>query len=309
MTNEEIFYKEFNLMMNQLRGYNGYKDLSEVPLPPDVKFNGALRKERVEIYGITDQYYGKLNNSEAMLWDKGALNRRTFNHNGEFIKNKNGDYILEDVPVHHGCTAIVSDIQIGVPNRYSNNEGFDYVDYIEKDGVCKYIYIVPKKYLYKIQLTALVLSWNKLHSYYTGEQVSLTNGHYLYIYVVPYKKTVSNRVRVLSCKASDDYNDEVRAMQNYWVQNGIMFNPKDCELTEFVKGRENLAYQILDGVLTDYVMYDTNKSMDAQDTVQDLENSNDFSADIATKKTSGVGSAQDRGTSSSSSSDDDMWNF
>lgn len=276
MTNEEIFFKEFNQMMQQLKGYNGYKDLSEIPLPSTLQLTGALNHDRVRITGINDEYYKALNDTEAMLWDKGALNRRKFDHRGEFMKDKQGNFLLEDVVVPQKCLAIVSDVKLGVPNGYSNKEGFTYVDYIQKDSLVKYIYIVPRKYLYKIKLTALVLSWYRLRSYYSGIQVSLTNGHILYMYVIPYRKSLTQRARVLTCKDSVDYTAETDAILNYWVSNKIMFNPKDCIMSEYVRGRENMAFMLIDGVIEDYTPYDLSKSLDSAESAEELAQSGDF---------------------------------
>jgi len=299
-TLEEIFYKEFNQMMQMLKGYNGYHALDEVPIPNELqsKFTGAVVHDKVAIHGIDDEYFGKLNDTEVLLWNKGALNRRKFDYKGEFMKDKDGNYLLEDVILPHKCLAVVSNTKIGVPNRYTpkNKDSLVYVDYLEKtnaDGTrsYKYIYIIPRKYLYLENQTALVLSWNKLRTYYTGYQLSLKNGNYLYLYVIPYRITSSvKNYRVLTCKTNTDYETDINTLVNFWINQGIMFNPAECVLYEDVKGRSNLAYQEFNGVLADFERFRSDKSMDefvesnefdfeGENVKEDFENIGKFSFD------------------------------
>lgn len=264
---EQIFITEFKRMMSIRKMESGYVDIANVPLPS--KLAGKLFIEKNElcyIHKITDEYYSQLNNTEVKIFPKVKLNRRKFDHKGEFIKNKDDSYVLEDVPLPHGCIAILSDIRLGVPTKYKPNDNFAYVDFLCKEingvKVYKYIYIVPKKYCYKLNQTALVLSWKALQNYYSGIKLALQNGHYLYMYIVPYKPNTRHNYRVLHCKTTDDFSEEITTIRNFWLENNIIFNPADCELIEGHKGEENLAYSILNGVYDSYERYNPEKTMD-----------------------------------------------
>ena len=277
MTTDELFYKEFSQMMLSLKGITGYVNLQDIPMPPEASGHFLKEKhDKVAIGYINDEYYGKLSNSEALLWSNGALRRRKFDYKGEFMKDSNGNFILEDVVCHQDCLPIISDIKLGVPLKYKPQESFEYVDCIVKNTpekkFVKFLYIVPRKYLYKINQTALVLSWNKLRVYYSGVALSLQNGHILYLYVIPYKpNNVEHNYRVLHCKTSDDYSAEMTLLRDYWLKNNVIFNPNWCQLTEPVKGRDNMAVLRLDGVLDTYERFNTSKSLGEAEEIEDIE--------------------------------------
>jgi hypothetical protein len=264
--------------MYQLKGTTGYIDLSDIPLPPECEGRFFIEtRNKIFLGNIIEEYYSKLAGTEALYWGTSALKRRKFDYKGEFMKDKDGKYILQDVTCPNNCMAVISELSIGVPNKFKSKEGFRYVDMITKtldDGtkLHRYVYIVPKKYCYKMEQTALVLSWNKLRRYYSGVAISLQNGHTLYVYIIPYKPTAQNHnYRVLHCKTSIDYSEELQMLRDFWVQNGIMFNPDDCQLYDYVKGRENMAVQQLNGVIDDYQRFDITKTMGDEDTFDDVD--------------------------------------
>lgn len=288
-TCEEIFYQEFMAMMNQRKAYRGVIALNNIPLPPNNW--GVDTHDKVMIRGINEEYYNKLNDTEAILWSKPRLVRRKFDHNMQFIMRKDDPSKpeLEEVTLPHKCVAIVSEVKIDVPYsvetrtgkrvKYKASDGFEYVDVINKvkpngERIVRYIYIVPKVYCYKENQVALVISFNRLRSYYSGAQVSLTNGQYLYLHVIPYKPTsnVSKNYRVLKTQtSSQDFNEDVKNLVNFWVSNSVMFNPSDCVMYEGYKGKENLAYELMPPVLEEFVTYDPLHSMaDDAETEDDL---------------------------------------
>ncbi len=267
---EEIFVKEFNQMMFQLHANSNQMGIMDVPVPSVWSDNHRADSfDKVIIFNISDEHYKKLNDTEHLVCKKGTLIRRKFDYKGEFIKDKEGKYTTEGVTLPRDCIAILSDVKLGVPNKYKPKEEFMYVDYIsrEKDDgskEIKYIYIVPKKYCYKINQTALVLSWTRLRSFYKGLRVALTNGSYVYVHVIPYKPTdnTAKNYRILCTKSEEDYEPEFTILSQAWVANNIMFNPADCQLYEGVKGRTNMAFEELNSTLDMHYPYNTEKSMD-----------------------------------------------
>ena len=280
LTADDLFYKEFTQMMGRLRSANGYMDLKDIPLPPgsDKKFFVETRK-KVIIGRITEEYYSKLSGTEAQLWGSTTMRRRKYDYKGEFMKDKNDNYILIDEPCPHGAVGIVSNVKIEVPTRFKSRESFKYIDYIEKDfgngkKGYKYAYIIPRQYCYSLNMSALVFSWNKMRKYYWGVSVALQNGHKLFIYVIPYKpSSVEHNYRIIHTKTSIDYTEEISAIYKYWLEHQIVFDSEQCYVYDLSKDRgiDNMAYQIQDGVLDDFIRFDPNKPLNDQEELNDVD--------------------------------------
>lgn len=265
---DTMWCREFVQMMNQRKAQNPDFNINEIPLPEGVCMEPEAF-DKVLIRGISEEYYSKLNNTEARIWNGGALYRRKYDYKGEYIRNKDGNYETTHVPVPNDCIAVMSDVKIGVPNKFKSDEPFEYVDALTRtkdDGTLDFhtfVYIIPRKYCYKLSQTALVIGIDKLRNYYEGVSVATVQGYYLNIYIIPYKPTrkVYTRYRVLTTKTSIDYRVEIQAIMNYWLNSGFIFNPSFCETESGYKGRENMAVEHFPIVLEEYIRYDENKSM------------------------------------------------
>lgn len=269
MTNEELFFKEFNTMVLALRAYNGPINIYDMPLP-DVNFHRELH-EIAYIQGINTEYYNKLNDSEALIWKEGKLKRRKFDYRGEYMLDSESNVLTEEVTLPQDCIAVVSEIQIGVPYKFKTEEPFAYVDMVKRNDKIYYVYIVPKKYCYKINQTALVLNTNKMRVYYQGIGLTLKNGSVIYLYVIPYKPTQKEKgYRVLCSHTDVDYTNEFVAIRDYWLQNNYMFNPALCNLYEGTKGRNNAAMIEFPTVLDEYERFNMEKPMSV-DTLDEFE--------------------------------------
>lgn len=269
MTNEELFFKEFNAMVLALRAYNGPINIYDMPLP-DIHFHRELH-EIAYIQGINTEYYNKLNDSEALIWKEGKLKRRKFDYRGEYMLDSEGNVLTEEVTLPQDCIAVVSEIQIGVPYKFKTEEPFAYVDMVKRNDKIYYVYIVPKKYCYKINQTALVLNTNKMRVYYQGIGLTLKNGSVIYLYVIPYKPTQKEKgYRVLCSHTDVDYTNEFVAIRDYWLQNNYMFNPALCNLYEGTKGRNNAAMIEFPTVLDEYERFNMEKPMSV-DTLDEFE--------------------------------------
>ena len=293
-TCEEIFFQEFNQMLNQRRATRGTVALNDIPIPSEIIHVDT--RDKVMLRGITEPYFDKLANTEAILWAKPKLLRRKFDYKGEYIMRKDDPtkYELQEVTLPNKCAAILSDIQIGVPysqedrhgkkKLYKPSEGFEYVDVINKidetgKRIIKYIYIIPKTYCYKENMVALIISFNRLRSYYSGAAIPLTNGQMVFLHVIPYKPTsgTPKNYRVITTKTStQDCTEEFNKIITMWRSaddptRAIMFNPDDCQITEGIKGRENLAFELLPPVLEEFISYDELHSMADNTDVVDEE--------------------------------------
>lgn len=269
---DEIFYKEFTQTMLQLKGLSGVFELSSVPLPPDAaKVFSVESHDKAILSQIGEQYYSKLTGEEVRIWHGGKLYRRKYDYQGKYMVGDDGKFVVEDVVLPQDCLAVISERSIGVPTKFESKEGFQYVDMVTRtdsggNKQVRYVYIVPRRYCYKLNQVALVLSLSKLRRYYSGVALSLKNGHVLYVYVIPYKpRNVTPGYRILHCKTSCDFTTELVMLRDYWVQSGYMFNPAECAMLEVVHGRVNMAYLPLDGVMDEYVRFNADKSMGEAD--------------------------------------------
>lgn len=268
-------------MMNKRCAVTGNFGLYDIEVP--VFSEDVSTREMCYIKGISEQYYNILNDSEAMIWSHGKLSRREFDSSGNFIKDKDGNYKVKGVTLPHNCIAVMSDLQIGVPTRFKSKEDFCYVDYVQRkkpnaEIETKYVYIIPREYCYKLNQTALVLSYTKLRSYYAGSSVALTNGYVLYMYVIPYRPTTNRHhsYRVLCTKTSIDYQKEIDECIKFWSSKGMLFPYEYCELSEGVKGKSNVAYEILPDVLSEFVRYDVDRSMAKVDDTAEMWGEGDY---------------------------------
>lgn len=265
---DDLFVKEFKSMMTQLKHRNGNLDLNALPLSHDLSTCCTVSNNPlVVLRGIEDEYYSRLNNQVGILWVRPNLKRRKYGSDGNYIK-KNGNFVIEDVSLPQDCIAYVSDFSIGVKTKYKPKEDFSFVDVVSHsvNGVKsdKYVYIIPKKYAYKVNQTALVLSTNKLtRSFYSGVSLATIYGSYLFMFIIDYKPSSSHKnYRIM---ATGTHPDELSKLGNdlinYYIEQGVVFNPSECEVLNATNSKvDNLAKEVFPGVLDLYTMF-SEKSM------------------------------------------------
>lgn len=276
---DEVFYKEFRSMLQERKALSGAINLYDIQLPPDFeKRNQVSKHHKVIIRNVQEDYYKLLNESEVMLWSKPKLESRKFASDGSFLRDSKGNYIKKEVTLPNNCAAVISDKRIGVPLKFKSKEGFQYVDYIERTvgdkKVYRYIYIIPKKYCFKLNQVALVISFTKLKKFYCGFEMALQNGNVLYMYIINHRVTsVEQSFRTLCTKTDfSSFSEEISELNRYWMQLGMLFNRVDTELTDSVKGRTNVAYMEFDATLDEYVRFDPEKSLaDDKESEDDIE--------------------------------------
>lgn len=268
ISSDENFVKEFRQMCTQRSGSISNFSLGSIRLARSFVDKATVENhDKVYISGIYDEYYTKLNSTEAVMLSRPSLSRRLFGSDGNFLYNNDGSVKRKEVPLPKDCIAVLSDIPIGVSLKFQPKETLDYVDYIEKelkDGkkVRKYIYIVPKKFCYKLNQVALILSSNKMRVYYEGLEFYLQNGKKVFLYTIPYKPHSSERsYRVLQTKTSIDFSSEIKTLLDCWEGNNIIFDRKQTELDSIVCGVSNVAFNKLDIGLQEYTRFNPNKPL------------------------------------------------
>lgn len=273
-------------MMNQrkvrVQGNEAFSFFN-IPVPFIRTMKQPSSLEEGLIKGITEPYFDKLNNTEVQLVGKVALKKRKAASDGSFLVDTKGNVLKEDIHVPKGSVAVLSPIPIGLKRFVENDkglkvevklsEGFKYVDFIEKDGKRKYIYIIPKQYVYKLNLCALVVTPSKHKVFYKGCRLALQNGNYLYMYVIPFKaKHTGKDYRVLGVKSTYNFDAEVETLLRYWYEQKVIFNLSLTRLENAPNGVSNLGLIELENTLStdDYYRY-TEALNYVADEFEDLE--------------------------------------
>ena len=246
------------------------------------------------IAGIQEEYYEKLNESEVIIWKNPTLNRREFHSNGEYKRDKDGNYITKEVALPTDCVAVLSSVQICVPYSFKvkdKTKHFEYVDCITQNRCGKelklYVYLIPKCYVYVMNQTALVISSYRLGNYYSGVRMTLTNGQPLFLFIVKYKPSnqMRNNALVLHTKTDIDFSKEIEALKNEWLTHGIIFPPYICDIPNCTKGVTSVAYEALIGSGDLYERYDLTKPMsDTAETLEDINAEWNENKDISNQK-------------------------
>lgn len=276
MGSEELdkeFYKEFIQTMRERKAYIGAFNLQSLFIPEQLSTE-VPKTETIMLRGIRVEHYSSLNNTECLRIGRANLVRRLYNSKGEFKRDSNGNLLTEEVDVPHGSIAILSDVNIHVPAAFKE-DGFNYVDYLErqlKDGKIKrsYIYIIPKRYCYRVNKVALIVANNKQTQTYAGYHVYLQNGHDIYLQVVPFKPSSSKNAgkRVISLKNSIDFEKEMTYLLKAWIQKKIIFDPRYFEVEGCKVG--NLVFEPITANLDFYEIIDVEHN---------LENENELDAE------------------------------
>lgn len=262
MNADELFYREFRDMINDRKAQLGGSEkfqIDNLPIPKEITSGGIPKTPMAYVKGINTPCFDKLNKSEVQLTNKTTLKKRLLNSDGTFRRGEDGKVKVTEVSVKQGFVAVLSDINIhlkkyqienGVKRQISYPDGFRYVDYIETKVGRKYIYIIPKGNVYKMNMCALIMTKNPHRIYYRGCKTVLQNGENIYIYVVPFKRySEMTEYRVLKVKSSLSFDAEVTAILRYWVKMGVIFDYYLTSLDTGVKGIKNLALSKFSGTL------------------------------------------------------------
>lgn len=271
---DAVFVKEFDTMVRELAVTNR-ADLFSLPVPDSFRLSKMdTTFSQVVFKGIEEQYYDKLNDTTGYLLSRPNLVRKKFNSNGDYVKDKNGNYFTEDVDVPQECVAVLSRKRLGVPLKFKSQLGFEYVDlYVNNESKeLFYIYIIPRQFVYKLNLCALCLSLEKPRKLYGGCQVYLCSGHKVFLYIAPYKiSSVVRNYRVFSVKPSLDFTSMYKDLLTFWGENGIIFNIEWLWLTDVIGDRNNAGYSLLENTLDEYLCYDSVSLADNRTIVEELD--------------------------------------
>lgn len=270
---ENVFAKEFSNMMNERRSVNTGFSIKDIPCPDlglitadDYVAGGKL----AYVKGIDEPFFSDLNNTNVEVVKGRSFKKRVsyFDENGktQFRKEKDGQGMTIDVNAEKGFVGVYSSVNIHLPNKievegqkrnYNPTKGFRFVDFIDTDKGRKYLYLIPMKYVYPMELCGLVISLNKHRAYYKGCKVALTNGHYVYVYSIPYKYRENTGYYLIGAKPSPDFDKEMNKLLDYWMENNILFDLNMTALDAQFKGTVNLGIVDIPGtcMTSDYMKF------------------------------------------------------
>ena len=254
---ENIFSREFSEMMNERRSQNTGFSIKDIPCPDlglitakDYVAGGKL----AFVQGIEEPFFKDLNETNVEIVKGRVFKKRMayFDDTGKtrFRTENNGEGMTTDVYVDKGFVAVYSPINIHLPNKidvngekknYKATQGFKYVDFVDSDKGRRYMYLIPMKYVYPMELCGLVISLNKHRAYFKGCKVALTNGHYVYVYSIPYKYRENTGYYLIGAKPSPDFDKEMNQLLEYWMKNNILFDLNMTALNSQFKGNINLG--------------------------------------------------------------------
>lgn len=281
VSSDTLFFSEFGKMMKD-RKYNGKNiTLDKFRVQPMKGFNlGSPKGTIALVKGVTEPFFDRLNNSEVVLMPKCTLYKRKVNSDGTFRLDKNGKEVKTVVTLNRGSVAILSNMSIGLKRKivkggkeinHEPSEGYRYVDYIETKNGRKYIYIVPKDYVYRLNMCALVISTNSLRNYYKGAKIALKDGNYINIYVIPYKYRDYNGSRILGVKSTNNFDKEFNTLLNLWYSDGLIFDIRLTYLEESIRGIKNVGLIVLNPTNTNvYRRYNVPLSKEKENLVEDV---------------------------------------
>lgn len=220
-TLEMNFIREFRYA---LRNRKISKNINEVPLP---KLNWVVNEyDMFYIKGISDKVFSELNGKYVIDLKGMIVKKKVYDLvTRSFKKDKEGNFIYEDVEVPRDSRVISTKVKLQVPYGYRSDKGFSYVDTVKRKDCIYFIYTIPNTYLHKVNQTALAISTRKLNNY-EGKLFRTWNCGAIGIYVIPYKP---NRkyigTRILATGTSLNYSDYITAILNYWQSEEVNFIP------------------------------------------------------------------------------------
>ena len=201
-------------------------------------------KDLFKVSGIPEdtQYFNELNNEIVFKTPKGwKPGKRKYSViNGGFERNKDGSYKIYPVNKATGSILICTTKNLKIPYNYKSKRGYSYVDFYEDEETNKriFIYEVPKKFVFRIEQLALVLTKKtQLKSY---EMVTYHSWQYgkISLAVIPYspnKDYVTSSTKVLATAYGNSvkgifekhFQDKQQQIVNTWIKYCIIGNPAD----------------------------------------------------------------------------------
>lgn len=212
------------------------KIITDVPLPNSVSTWDNSTKELLKVNGIDCEYYAKLNDTlvEKLPRDMSAKQRVIDPATRGYKKDSDGNYIYNEYKVPTGSVVVISSLQLNIPWKeyVKPTKGYGYIDFIETSEGRKYLYVVPKTKLYKVNMTALVISYAPHMRCYEGRGYQTWRNGVIFLRIVPYKATSKfSQTKILKTWYGTNYAKECAELMKYWSSINFVVNSGVCELS------------------------------------------------------------------------------
>ena len=194
-------------------------------------------KELLKVNGVDCQYYENLNDTLVKRLPRNTVAKQRIIDKATkgYKKDENGCFIYNDYKVPSGSVVVISSKQLKIPwNEYVKpSEGYGYIDFIESDEGRKYMYMIPKTKLYKVNMTALVISYAPHMRCYEGRGYQTWRNGVVFMRIVPYKATSKfSQTKILRTWYGTNYAKECKELMQYWSENNFVVNSSVCELSD-----------------------------------------------------------------------------
>lgn len=194
--------------------------------------------------------FSDLNSTIVDILPKGkkVLKRKVDLVTRSFMRDKNQGYVYDNYTVPSGSVVVATKFNLHLRWNTKYSDGFSFIDFEDtREGRYMY-YIIPKKYLYRVNQTALVVSVKNMKSYSGMGYRSYRNG-VVFLHIIPY--TPSREYigsRVLKTKMGLDYSKEIEAIVGFWESVGFIPRVGYC----FLEDGNNLVLKKTNSDLVSY---------------------------------------------------------
>jgi len=246
---DRVFKKEFREMV-RFRNLHAQKiKLSDIPML-DKEIKEDMSK-LVYIKGIDCNYFKELNKKYGFYIKKREMQKRQLLSDGSFRLDEKGNYVYDIIKVPNDSVIIASPTNIKL--RYGfKEEGFGYIDYVEREGKRYYYYIIPRKYVFRVNVLALIVSNTRRKVFYKGCKVVCQDGVERYVYIIPYKNVHRADTKILRYfvggRSLEDALGYMYMYIKFFEHTNMIFN---IDLS-FLEDGENLTLKEYEGTIEGY---------------------------------------------------------
>lgn len=231
-TLEDLFIREFRSAVSNV----GYKDIYKVPIPQICDSWSVSGTELYAVKGIQGSNYAFLNKTIVKRLPRDAVaKRRVIDKATRSYAIEDGKFKYEDYQVPTGSIVVLSTVNIGLSYkeyRRPTKDGYGYIDFVQRGNVVEYMYVLPKKVLYKVNQTALALSVKNMKNY-SGSGYMTWDMGMIFLHVIPYKPNSKYEgTRILKTGYWTDYSSDIKNITDYWQQIGVIPNIALCSISD-----------------------------------------------------------------------------
>lgn len=251
-TLERIFKKEFRDTTAKL--YTN-KSVYELPNPLEGAL-GVAQNRAYLVKGIADEGSDdSVINEFSVLNDKVVIDmgkvapELTVRVHGQIQYDVNGEVEKQRPPTPTGSVWVRTKQPVKIPRRADLGK-FGYANiWDQAPDAYKYVYCIPKEYLYLRNMCALVVSTRKLKAY-KGYSFQTWSSGKITVAVIPYNpnQKYQNTV-ILGTKASDDFDKEMHFYVQKLIEAGIIPDPAHFQVDA---GNQNLVTQEIEPAFEGY---------------------------------------------------------